>query len=170
MSLNETTWKDKRVLVTGGAGFVGRWLCKALQLAGAEIHLLDMATPGQSENSLIFHRTDLCNLEATHQFLAELRPPVIIHLAGQPGVQWSHSNPVAAFDSNVTATFNLLEAARIVNCAEAIVVITSAEIISRIVFMIFSLISLELLKIDSEKEERNSNVRVRNLKQVLAAV
>ena len=44
-------------------------------------------------------------LEATH-------PAVVIHLAGQPGVSTSHEQPVSAYESNVLATFNVLEAAR----------------------------------------------------------
>ena len=110
MPMNETFWKDRTVLVTGGAGFVGRWLCKALQRTESEVHLLDLAPATQSDEALAFHRTDLCNLEETRRLLAAVAPSVVIHLAGQPGVASSHLNPSGAFDSNVTAAFNLFEA------------------------------------------------------------
>ena len=128
MPSTEAIWKQARVLVTGGAGFVGRWLCKAIHEAGAEIHLLDLTPPEQLKAGFTFHRANLCNLEATQGLLAELRPSIIMHLAGLPGVQASHDNPVLAFESNVVAAFNLLEAARIVKCCRAIVAVSSNHV------------------------------------------
>ncbi len=128
MTINERFWTKKRVLVTGGAGFVGRWLCKKLQQAGAEIHLLDLAAYKQSDPSLVFHHANLCDVATTRQMIADLRPTIIIHLAGQPGVASSHANPVGAFESNVTAAFNLLEVCRQVNCADAIVAVSSNHV------------------------------------------
>lgn len=126
--MNQSFWKDKRVLVTGGAGFVGRWLCRALLPARADIHLLDLAPSTGLESSVALHRADLCNLEATRKLFADLRPAVVIHLAGQPGVAASHENPRGAFESNVVATFNLLEACRQVGGAAAIVAVSSNHV------------------------------------------
>lgn len=128
MQPNRDFWKDKRVLVTGGAGFVGRWLCRALLPAGADVHLLDLASSSRLDSALNLHRADLCNFEATRALVTDLSPSVVIHLAGQPGVSASHENPRGAFESNVLATFNLLEACRVVRTADAIVAVSSNHV------------------------------------------
>lgn len=116
------------MLVTGGAGFVGRWLCRALQPAGSEIHILDLMRGSQLDTALSFHQADLCRLEDITALIAKVRPSVVIHLAGQPGVAASHDNPHGAFESNVLATFNLLEACRAARCADAVVAVSSNHV------------------------------------------
>ena len=110
--MNDKFWKNKRVLVTGGSGFVGRWVGRALVAAGADFHILDIVPPKGFSEPFALHHADLRNLDAVTQLLEETRPAVIIHLAGQPGVSVSHDQPVSAYESNVLATFNLLEAAK----------------------------------------------------------
>lgn len=110
--VNASFWNGKRVLVTGGSGFVGRWVGRALVGAGAELHILDIAAPKDFAEPFELHRADLRDLEAVCRLMDEIRPAVVIHLAGQPGVSVSHEQPLSAYESNVLATFNLLEAAR----------------------------------------------------------
>jgi CDP-glucose 4,6-dehydratase len=110
--VNSAFWQKKRVLVTGGCGFVGRWVCRSLAPAEVDLHILDLAPSPHCEQKHTFHRTDLRNLAATTELIASLKPEVIIHLAGQPGVGSSHDNPVGAYEANVLATFNILEACR----------------------------------------------------------
>lgn len=110
--MNDKFWKNKRVLVTGGSGFVGRWVGRALVAAGAEFRILDIVPPKGFSEPFTLHRADLRDLDAVARLLEETRPAVIIHLAGQPGVSVSHEQPVSAYESNVLATFNLLEGAK----------------------------------------------------------
>ena len=110
--MNATFWKSKRVLVTGGSGFVGRWVGRALVAAGADLHILDIVPPKDFSESFTLHRADLRDLDAVARLLGETRPAIIVHLAGQPGVPESQAQPVGAYESNVLATFNLLEAAK----------------------------------------------------------
>ncbi len=126
--MNRDFWHGKRVLVTGGCGFVGRWLCRALRPAEVELHILDLAPSTHLEEKHTFHRTDMRDLVATGHLLAEVRPAAIIHLAGQPGVGASHDNPVGAYEANVLATFNLLEACRRHGDVEAIVAVSSNHV------------------------------------------
>jgi CDP-glucose 4,6-dehydratase len=121
-------WNGKRVLITGGSGFVGRWVGRALQPSRAELHILDLAPPQAFEVPFAFHRVDLRDLMAAQRLLKEVRPDVVIHLAGQPGVATSHENPVSAYESNVLATFNLLEACRLHGALEAIVAVSSNHV------------------------------------------
>ncbi len=126
--MNRKFWQGKRVLVTGGCGFVGRWLCRALKPAEVDLHILDLAPSEQLDVPHTFHRTDLRDLEATEGMLADVRPAAIIHLAGQPGVGSSHDNPVGAYEANVLATFNLLEACRRLGQVESIVAVSSNHV------------------------------------------
>jgi CDP-glucose 4,6-dehydratase len=121
-------WNKKQVLITGGSGFVGRWVGRALAPRGAELQILDLAPPAGYEVRHRFHRADLRDLAATRRLLDESRPDVIIHLAGQPGVGTSHDNPVSAYESNVLATFNLLEACRQRGNVQAIVAVSSNHV------------------------------------------
>ena len=116
------------MLVTGGCGFVGRWVCRALGTAQVDLHILDLAPSSQFKEPHTFHRTDLRNLAATTELVGSLKPAAIIHLAGQPGVASSHENPVGAYEANVLATFNILEACRRQGGVEAIVAVSSNHV------------------------------------------
>jgi nucleoside-diphosphate-sugar epimerase len=126
--VNSEFWLRKRVLVTGGVGFVGRWVSRALATAEVELHILDLAPSSRLEIPHTFHRTDLRDLEATSRLLREVKPAAIIHLAGQPGVQSSHDNPVGAYEANTLATFNLLEACRRQGGVEGILAVSSNHV------------------------------------------
>ncbi len=126
--MNRDFWHGKRVLVTGGCGFVGRWLCRALRPAEVDLHILDLAPSAHLDVPHTFHQTDLRDLKATGQMLADVQPAAIIHLAGQPGVGSSHNNPVGAYEANVLATFNLLEGCRQKGGVESIVAVSSNHV------------------------------------------
>lgn len=105
-------WKHKKVWVTGGTGFIGRWLIKTLIKTGARIDLVDLQSPRDPEHQVDFIALDLRNINAIQEALLERTPQIIIHLAGQAGVATCHNNPVEALEANVLCTFNLLEAIR----------------------------------------------------------
>lgn len=121
-------WRGQRVLITGGSGFVGRWVCRALRTADAELHILDLAPPKNFEETFSYHQTDLRDLAATRRLLDDVRPGMIVHLAGQPGVASSHENPIGAYEANVLVTFNLLEAARLRGDIKSIVAVSSNHV------------------------------------------
>ena len=101
--------KRSRVLVTGGAGFIGRRVVRALLAAGHEVTVADLrAFPDSAVRSVV---GDLCDPEGPAR---AVRPgtDVIIHLAAVTSVLATVADPVSAHRLNVDATARLLELAR----------------------------------------------------------
>jgi UDP-glucose 4-epimerase len=102
------------VLVTGGAGFIGANLCRALELAGHRVTAFDDLSTGYSAN---LDGTDTELVVGTILDPAALDAAVgpadaVVHLAARPSVPRSITDPVASHLANATGTVNVLEAAR----------------------------------------------------------
>src|ERR1700722_19419620 len=98
-----------RVLVTGGAGFIGRRVVRALVAEGHEVTVADLrAFPDREVRSVV---GDLCDPEGPARAV-QPGTDVIIHLAAITSVLASVQDPVAAHRLNVDATARLLELAR----------------------------------------------------------
>lgn len=126
--MNSSFWQSKTVLVTGGSGFVGRWLVRTLLSEGAQVHVLDLAPEPASATDYSYHQGNLLDLAATENLLQRLKPEILIHLAGQAGVAACHARPLEAFESNVVSTFNVLEAARSYGQLKSLVAVSSNHI------------------------------------------
>lgn len=108
----------KRVLVTGGAGFIGSHLVDRLTLEGYSIRILDNFSSGRMEN--IQHHRSNPNVEILRNDLKELQAvceairnvDTVFHFAANPEVRVSTTNPEIHFNENVVVTFNILEAMR----------------------------------------------------------
>jgi len=107
-----------RVLVTGGAGFIGSHLVDRLVRDGYRVRVVDNLSSGRLEN--IKHHLDAGNVEI---MVGDLKDPqvaleavkgvdVVFHFAANPEVRVSTTNPEIHFNENIVATFNLLEALR----------------------------------------------------------
>jgi UDP-glucose 4-epimerase len=106
-----------RVVVTGGAGFIGANLCRALAAEPAIEHViaLDDLSTGSRDNLSALDQVELVEgsiLDAT--LLDQLIPhtDAIVHLAARPSVPRSLQDPMASHDANATGTMHVLEAAR----------------------------------------------------------
>jgi UDP-glucose 4-epimerase len=104
-----------RVLVTGGAGFIGSHLTDALLDRGDQVAVVDNLSagrPGRVDERAILHKLSVTAAEALTALVTELRPELICHLAAQIDVRASVTSPAADAQANVVGTVNVLEAAR----------------------------------------------------------
>jgi CDP-paratose 2-epimerase len=114
-----------KILVTGGAGFIGMNTVKRLLELGHEVVIADNCSRlGAEENiawlrdrwSFEVRRVDLRHWDAVKEVFTEHDDIAgVIHLAGQVAVTTSVSDPREDFDSNALGTFNVLEALRLID-------------------------------------------------------
>lgn len=110
-----------KLLVTGGAGFIGSAVVRQAIRAGHEVVNLDALTYAANPANVAsvaelpgyaFVQADLRDRAALDAALATHRPDAIMHLAAESHVDRSIDGPADFIDTNITGTFNLLEAAR----------------------------------------------------------
>lgn len=130
-------FSGKRVFVTGHTGFKGAWLCVMLIQLGADVYGYSIDEPEDSRH--IFHalgiRTQLKNSDSSIGDVRDLnnlssavnaaRPDFLFHLAAQPIVSTSYSEPHLTFTSNVLGVLNVLEYLRVETPDLTCVIITS---------------------------------------------
>ncbi|MGD8753933.1 MAG: NAD-dependent epimerase/dehydratase family protein, partial [Anaerolineales bacterium] len=97
----QTFWKDQRVCVTGGAGFLGTFVIEALQKRGAD----DVFVPRVEQY-------DLTEPEAIQRMLQDAQPDIIIHLAALAGgIGVNQARPAEFFFQNLMMGVPLMHAA-----------------------------------------------------------
>lgn len=107
--------KFMKVLVTGGAGFIGSYTVDVLVSVGHAVSVLDNLSTGNIYNlrrGVCFYYGSLCNPEFVHTCIEREQPEAIIHLAAQVSVKKSIVSPAEDAQVNIVGTVNLLEAAR----------------------------------------------------------
>ena len=112
---------DMRVLVTGGAGFIGTAVCRKLvDEHGALVINVDKLTYASIQRSIdsfrgnssyVFERVDICDRAALDAVFERHRPTAVLHLAAESHVDRSIDAPAAFINTNVLGTYTLLEAA-----------------------------------------------------------
>ena len=111
------------ILVTGAAGFIGSYVCRALAARGETVvgldNFNDYYDPQIKRDRVAaicpgvrIVEINLADAAAVKALFAEIRPERVIHLAAQAGVRYSISNPNVYADSNLTGFTNMLEACR----------------------------------------------------------
>lgn len=125
MTTEPSARQAHRVFITGTAGFIGYYLAKRLLDEGHTVCGLDGMTDyydvtlKQRRHQMLLqnpgftaHEGRLEDAELIMRLTRDFAPDIIVHLAGQAGVRYSLENPRAYLDSNITGTFNVMEAAR----------------------------------------------------------
>lgn len=129
-------YKGKRVLLTGHTGFKGAWMSQVLVGAGAE--LTGYSRGSEKEYSLfelaglqnrMTHITgDVRDLEYLKQVFAQVQPEIVIHMAAQPIVRDSYTDPVYTYETNVMGTVNILECVRLSPCVKSFLNVTTDKV------------------------------------------
>ncbi len=119
LELNSSFWLDRPTFVTGGTGLVGSWLVRRLMEAGADVVCLVRDWVPQSElvrsraiEQVSVVRGDIRDRDLLERVLGEYEIDTVIHLAAQTIVTIANRNPISTFETNVSGTWNLLEACR----------------------------------------------------------
>ncbi len=121
--LPEKMLKSQRILVTGGAGFIGSHLCDCLRNQDIQVYCLDnfcdfydpaikhsnIAAALKSTN---FHliKADIRDAEKLNEVFAQYSFDLVVHMAAMAGVRPSIENPALYLDVNIAGTLNLLQA------------------------------------------------------------
>ncbi len=102
-----------KILVTGGAGFIGSHLVDKLVDLGHRVLVLDNLVNGKKENinpKAEFHQVDICDFETMRLYFKDI--DFVFHLAALPRVPLSIEDPIGTSKVNIMGTINVFEAAK----------------------------------------------------------
>jgi len=112
-------WKDQKIFITGGTGFIGTWLVKELVDNGADVYCLVSEMPKEcnfvklgldKKTNLIFG--NLLDISLIKISLEKYNIDTVFHLAAQPLVQLALKLPLETLKVNIIGTANILDACR----------------------------------------------------------
>lgn len=126
-------YQGKTVLVTGHTGFKGAWITAWLLKLGAKVIGVSIDVPTNPslfeelnlQEKITDYRKDIRDLEAIKEIVAKEKPDFLFHLAAQPIVSLSYSDPVNTFSTNIMGTVHVLEALRYLENKCTAIIITS---------------------------------------------
>ena len=133
MVIHKDFWKGRKVLITGHTGFKGSWLCLWLNSMGANVYGIGLS-PLTDHSIYKYARiadivdsniSDIRNFDKIKELFDQINPEIVFHMAAQPLVRHSYSNPIETYETNILGTVNILEASRNCESLKAIVNITS---------------------------------------------
>lgn len=107
--------KNSKILVTGGAGFIGSHMCKALSLLGHEVDVIDNLSTGFKSSIKYGHwlDVDLLDLKRLTSILHDQKYDCIFHFASFIEVEESVKNPIKFYFNNFVGALNLIDAMQI---------------------------------------------------------
>lgn len=124
--------KNKRVIVTGGAGFIGGHLVRRLIKEGARVWVFDIDYSQGSYTSFsplmkkaVIETVDITDRLLVTKKIQSIRPDFLYHLAAEAIVNNSYKDPYRTFQTNIMGTVHILEALRLVKDIQGVIVASS---------------------------------------------
>jgi len=113
-AVKKDAFTEKKVLVTGGAGFIGSWLCDVLVGFGADVTALDDLSTGRTKNIdhlnknplFKFVKSDVCAFDSKEKF------DCIFHMAGHASPDEYQAHPIETLQTSALGSFGMAELAR----------------------------------------------------------
>lgn len=113
---SQVSKNNSRVIVTGGAGFIGSNLTDFLINKGFKVYVFDNLSSGRKgfvNPKANFVLIDVANAKKVSELVAKIKPNAIHHVAALPRILRSVDDPIGTHEANVAATLSMLEAARL---------------------------------------------------------
>ena len=133
--------KNKKILITGSAGFIGYHLCKSLLKDNVEILGLDNLNEYydvklklsrldklRKYENFLFEKIDIADRETLTKVFNNFKPDIVVNLAAQAGVRYSIINPYAYMECNLVGFLNIIELCRN-NNFEGLIYASSSSVI-----------------------------------------
>lgn len=120
-------WRGSKVLVTGGSGFLGLHLCRALMEAGSEVHATSRRAREPQGDGVVWWAADMADLDSARRVLAAVRPAIVFHLAGAVGASPDLGLVLPTYHSLLTSTLNILLAATELGCRRIVLTASLTE-------------------------------------------
>ncbi len=129
-------YKGKKILITGHTGFKGSWMCRLLQMIGADVTGYSLDPPTAPSLFEICHiademnsvRGDVRDLEHMLTVFEKVKPEIVIHMAAQPLVRESYKDPVYTYETNVMGTVHVMEAIRQTSSVRSFINVTTDKV------------------------------------------
>lgn len=132
--MNPGFWKNRSVFLTGHTGFKGGWTALLLSQMGAKVYGYSLEPPTKPSffkeiklETCLSKSTiaNILDLKLLTQAMSEAKPSIVIHMAAQPLVRKSYSEPLETFTTNVIGTVNVFEAVKYIETIKAVINVTT---------------------------------------------